>query len=465
MQPSPQCPPSRWARAGALCGAALLLAWPAAWNGYPLVFADTGTYLGQALIGYLGWDRPPFYSAFLFLTHWALTLWLPVLAQAAITAHLLSLVLRVRGLGGGRALLLAAAALSALTALPWFVAQLMPDLFTGLLVLALWLLGFRAAALRLWERLWLLVLATGAVAVHQSHLPLALGLALLGGALLAARLPWRMAAAGTARMLAPPLLAAVAMVAVNAVGHGRASLSPFGAVFFAARLVYDGPGMAYLRHACPEAGYRVCAVLDRLGPHHNAFLWYPESPLHNELGGAKAWAPEAAAVVAGTLREVPGAVARAMLANAATQFLTLDTGDGLEAWPGVPGPEPLIARFFPQELAPFRASRQQRNLLRVEASALAPLHRGVALAGLLALPVLLVLRRRSLDLPDGALILLVLTAALGNAAITGALSVPADRYQARIAWLFAFTPPLVMRPAALSRSAGRAVERGAAPAA
>ncbi len=47
-------PGRRVARLGALLAAALLLTWPAAWNGYPLVFADPGTYLGQALDRCLG---------------------------------------------------------------------------------------------------------------------------------------------------------------------------------------------------------------------------------------------------------------------------------------------------------------------------------------------------------------------------------------------------------------------------
>jgi hypothetical protein len=41
--------------------AAILLLWPAFWNGYPLVFADSGTYLSQAIERYAGWDRPIFY--------------------------------------------------------------------------------------------------------------------------------------------------------------------------------------------------------------------------------------------------------------------------------------------------------------------------------------------------------------------------------------------------------------------
>ena len=43
--------------------AAILLLWPAFWNGYPLVFADTGTYLSQAIEHYAGWDRPIFYRS------------------------------------------------------------------------------------------------------------------------------------------------------------------------------------------------------------------------------------------------------------------------------------------------------------------------------------------------------------------------------------------------------------------
>jgi hypothetical protein len=428
------------ARLGALVLAAAMLVWPAFWNGYPLIFADTGTYLGQALLVYLGWDRPPFYSVFLLATHWRLSLWGPVLAQGLILAHLLSLTLRAVGRPDSWLLLATAAALSALTGLSWLAAQLIPDVFTGVVVLALWLLGFKAPSLSAGERLWVMLLAAAAVAFHQSHLPLALGLALCGAALLLWRRGPRLALRGAARMAAPAVLAGCAMVAVNLAGHGRASPSPFGSVFLATRLIYDGPGMDMLRRTCPDAGWRICPVIDRLGPHHNAFLWEPASPLHSELGGPKAWAAEASAVVAAVVREAPGAVALGVAWNTLEQFRLLDTGDGLEPWPGVPGPEPLIARFFPHELGRFLAGRQQRGLLLPDAQAVAPLHRAVALGGLLALLALPALLRRRLGFADVALVVLVLAAAAGNAAITGGLSGPAVRYQARLAWLFAFAP-------------------------
>ncbi len=146
----------------------------------------------------------------------------------------------------------------------------------------------------------------------------------------------------------------------------------------------------------------------------------------------------------------------------------LDTGDGLEAWSGVPGPEPLIARHFPEELEAFRASRQQAGLLRPDAERLAPLYRAAALAGFAALVLMLATGRgrRAIGLPGAALAAFVLVAALGNAAVTGGLSGPAHRYQARLAWLFVLAPALLAAPPLLvRRSSGPAPAPGAAPAA
>jgi hypothetical protein len=76
----------------------------------------------------------------------------------------------------------------------------------------------------------------------------------------------------------------------------------------------------------------------------------------------------------------------------------------------------------------------------VEAQALAPLHRAAAWLGILGLLAVPLLRGRALGRPGAALVLFVLAGALGNAAITGGLSGPAVRYQARLAWVFALVP-------------------------
>jgi len=116
--------------------ATLVLLWPALWNGYPIVFADSGTYLSQAVHRYLGWDRPVFYSLFLLPLHLTLTTWPIVIAQALLTASVLHLLCRV--LDCRHWVLPALAGVLALTSwLPWLVCQVMPDVFTPLLVLVL----------------------------------------------------------------------------------------------------------------------------------------------------------------------------------------------------------------------------------------------------------------------------------------------------------------------------------------
>ncbi len=77
----------RTATVVAVALAATSLVWPALWNGYPLVYSDTGTYLSQAIERYLGWDRPIFYSLFLLPLHLTLTTWPVIAVQALLVAH------------------------------------------------------------------------------------------------------------------------------------------------------------------------------------------------------------------------------------------------------------------------------------------------------------------------------------------------------------------------------------------
>lgn len=217
----------------ALVAAAAMLLWPAVWNGYPIVFADTGTYLSQAVHRYAGWDRPVFYSMFLLPLHMTVTLWPVIIVQALLTASLLWLVWRTLVPQAGTAGFLGVVmVLSAGTWLPWVVSEIMPDLFTPLLILVsgllieadgashaagcdgrpgllqapvgpdspgttseagTWLAVTSQAVLapqggsvappgrvRTRTRLMLAGVATGCIVMQQSSVPLALGLALFG---------------------------------------------------------------------------------------------------------------------------------------------------------------------------------------------------------------------------------------------------------------------------------------------
>jgi hypothetical protein len=423
-----------------------LLAWPALSNGYPLVFSDTGTYLSQAIHRYLGWDRPAFYSLFMLGLHWTVTTWPVVLAQAAIVVLMLERTRAAFFPAVSDAWLLGVlAVLSTMTGLPWLASRLMPDVFTPLLVLALALLILAPARLGRAGGWAMAAAAAAMTAVHQSHVLLAIGLIVVLLALRAA-LGLRGAGgeglgrAGLARVLGVPAVALLALAAVNAAAHGRLSPSPFGGVFLLARVLYDGPGMRTLERECPAAGWRLCAWVGRMPASSDAFLWAADSPLNRE-GGAKRLAGEADAIVLATLRAEPWAQARAMLANTWEQLTRFSPNDGMHAWAETVSP--WIARDFPRfEQAAYAAARQTRG------EAVLPdwverLDRAAALAGVLGALALFLRAWRAGGPGGGAagrrgragLAGAVLAACLLNAAITGGLSGPHDRYQSRVIWL------------------------------
>lgn len=229
----------------------------------------------------------------------------------------------------------------------------------------------------------------------------------------------------------PLVLAALALATLNLAGHGRFALSPHGNVFLLARLIADGPGKATLETHCPETHWRLCLFIDDLSSDSDILLWSADSPIL-KAGGHKAISAEAGAIIAATLRDHPAWVAATALRNSLVQLVRFQSGDGLEPWPTQVSP--WIARdFTAREAHAYQAARQQRGTLEIPLG-LGAVHVGVALAGIALSLVLLprMLRRSPLHAAFLAIALLALPA---GAVITGALSCPHDRYQARIAWL------------------------------
>jgi hypothetical protein len=412
-----------------LLSAALLL-WPALLNGYPLVFDDTGTYLSQAVHRYLGWDRPVFYSLFLFPLHLTLTTWPPIAAQALLAAYTLHLARRaLLPATSSWWLLPLVAVLTLTTALPWFASQLMPDIFTPLLILALALLVFTPERLSRPEQFWLVLFAGFMIAAQASSVLLSIALLLVLAPLrgsLGAAVP--LGRAGLMRLAAPPLLAMTALISVNLAGYGRAALAPFGNVFLLARVIYDGPGMDVLRRDCPAAGWRLCPFLDRFPPTSGEFLWRPDSPIVL-AGGHKRVSADADAIIAAALRAEPRTELLAWLRNGVVQLASFASGDELHACPTTV--TPWINRDFPGfERTAYAAARQTGGRLEVPGG-MRVLHAIIALGGITgcALVLIAALRRRHVAAGFAAAVLL---GVLANSFIAGGLSTPHHRYGSRV---------------------------------
>ena len=370
------------------------------------------------------------------------TLWLPAAAQAAAAAWL---VVRWSALEAARwpsrwRLYIAAALVAAAVAthLPWLASWLMPDLFTGLMLLALLLLAEHWRALPAWERVLVVIFLCGTASTHLSHLPLLLGLGLF--ALVASLLPpMRRAAAPLRRAVALALGAAAvawgALVLANVITYGQATTSLGQSTMLFARLNADGDAAAVLRPHC-EAGasWAVCNQLDRLGGlSEQDFLWRDAiSPLP-ALGYVQGFYVEARELNPILLHAYWPDWLAASARRAVEQILRFELGDGMDD----EGPLMLVRdldRFGLGRLVPdIAATRQFENgLLPWMPRGLAE---GIGAVGLLALTGLagLGLARGRPDVSWPALLFLV--AWVGNAALVGLASEVFGRYGARLIWL------------------------------
>jgi hypothetical protein len=427
-----------------LLGAGLLTCVVAAYNRFPITFPDSGNYLDNAISLVHGREpwfflRPVTYGVFLMPFSRAQTLWLLPLAQGIIAVAVIDLALRVAGLRltTGRFLALIAG-LSLLTSLPWFSGQIMPDIFTGLVILLCYVL-FWGDSLPAWQRGATSLVLAGAIAIHLSHLPLyaILAAASLGGLALAKPAERALPRLGrTAVRAAVPLLVAMAfLVGSNWTFHRRLVLSRSSSLFALAHLVGTGAAQRYLASACGTHAYRLCAERDSMVASSDWFLWAAAGTRkrhESELArGDSTFLREAPAIVSGAMRQEWPALLGLGLRNTPRQLALFEIQPGEHRFS--PPVEETMRRIGPMTLRHYLTSREVSGSLPVEAAS--RVQYVVVGIGLLALVVSLGLLRGRRDPQLRALLGSLLLGVVINAFLTASLSSVQARYQSRVMWL------------------------------
>jgi hypothetical protein len=424
--------PRGW-RGATLLAATLVLSGAAIYNGYPLVYPDTGDYVALADISF----RSVFYSLLIAPAHLTGSLWPVVFLQSLIVAHLLRLILRVVfSIGSGAAFLVITVLLCILTSLPWYTGFIMPDIFTGVLVLCLFLLAFCRPCLTGGERKYIAGLAVAAAAVHLSHLPLAVGFLFM--ALLARLALTKRREIPLPNVTAPALVVAAAVLLIltrNYVTHREVTFSPGGYAFPLARLIADGQAVRYLRENCPERKYALCAYIEELPHESSDFLWSTRSPFR-KVGWIDGYRREGGEIVVRTISRYPLSTLNSALRNTIGQIAAVRTGDGLRSWINRAYPTDELRSCYPAEFKAYENSRQSRELLAFDG--LNRLHIAVVvLSAVYSCAAALIFARRGQWLPV-ELLITIAGAVLINAFVAGALSGPNSRYGSRLIWLVPF---------------------------
>jgi len=440
-------------RIGRVCavvaGASMML-WPALCNGYPLLYPDSISYLGDGrplarilfLHGPKGYSamRSEIYALGIFSFHWNVTAWPIAAMQALLTSYVLWLV--VRSLAARRVelkFLVMVGVLCLTTSLGWYACLILPDIMGPVLYLSIYLLVFARETLTMRERWAVSGIAGWTMAAHSTHLILACGVCLLLGLLLALRWPpMRARGRGVAWVASIAVLTAGTQMVLHDYLYGKPSLNGNRLPYLTARIVADGPGRWYLQQHCGQLQWAVCTWAGNLPQTDDDFLWadsgvwqsassdQQEQMLRQEIPLALA-----------TLRAYPEAQTRVSFNNFREEMGNFGLWDfDPNQWV-----ESHIDTVLTGARAHYLRTRQAQSRLPNEF--FSTVQQWAVMASALAIVVGVPLlwnrqRRRILGLAAT-----VVPVVIANAFVTAVFSEVDSRYQSRVIWLVPLTAGLI----------------------
>ena len=357
-------------------------------------------------------------------------MWLLVAAQALAASFMCAVALLLFG-DGLRTASAKLAALAVLTPIAFVACVIVPDIFAGLVILAIALLATAYRALSPGVRIISILIGGAGITFHASHLPVGLGLTALAAAWLlwASRGRSPVPMAHWAALAGPAMLGVVLTVGLNSVAFGGPSLTGKRYPLTLARSIAEGPGKWYLDNNCGSLKYAICEVYPHGVPGTiNEFLWgkngVKERATAEQLDRIRA---EESDVVLAATRAYPFQEIGRVAFNFARQLVLFRPGVGLDArivvdQDGNPVSEPV-------------------SYDRTWVGVVGKLSVGAVVGAL----VLLLFRWRSMPQLRPLIILIMLGMVL-NALICVYFSGVTDRYQARVIWLIPLLALMALRP-------------------
>jgi hypothetical protein len=430
----------RAARPCAVLIAAFAMAWPALYNRYPLLFPDSVSYLGDGSLvaralflrdfsEYYGY-RSLIYSMGILPLHWNITPWPIVAFNALVTSYILWLVVRSflprRTVTNFLGLVIP---LSAFTGLGWLVGRIMPDIFGPVLYLSIYLLVFAGDTLAPAERWLVILIAWWATASHATHLVLAGSICVVLSAVLLIRNKRLQSLQMVAPVATIVLAAALAQIALNKYLYGEASLNGNHPPFLLARILADGPGRRYLDRRCGELQLAACTYAHDLSNNVDDFLWGPNGWSEAPSEKQEQLRHEEMSVFVGTLLAYP----REELLLFKNHFWRQLLAYGIYSYDGNQWMSQNIVAVLPSSGVRYSDSRQAQEALPEDL--FTSLQQWTVIISLVAIGLWMLFARWLRSHRLIGLSVIITSALIINAAVTGALSNVEDRYQARVIWL------------------------------
>lgn len=428
-----------------IVGACALLI-PAFYNGYPLVYSDTGSYIFGGMDLVLPQDRPILYGLFVRLFSLGFSLWLVIFTQALIVFYVLwqTFKLAAKPTFSKGFFIISIALLSWFTGLGWYTSQLMPDIFTVVTLGAIVMLLFSKKH-SLIENIIFSVILAFSMNTHFSNYLIAIGtialLFLFGRKKLFAQkeISFRL----------PVLITIVAMMIgslTNFIIGDTFKMSPNSHVFLMGKMLDNGILKSYLDENCATKKYALCDCKNNLPETSRNLLWDAESPLQKN-GAWKNSEAEYNSILLGiaTSPKHLSLFVFNSVNSSVTQLFQNEVGSGVVSpWYAEPTSPPYqaVAKYFPLEFSQYKQSRQNVNLWNqgLDLSLINYINFFLLIIAAIALLRIFIFTDKRLQYSTEAQ-LVIWTLLIGivlNAIVTSSLANVYDRLQARVSWSLVF---------------------------
>lgn len=416
---------------------ALLLLIPAFFNGYPLVYSDSGTYIQSGFGRFVPIDRPVWYGLFIKFTSFnGFSLWFTIFIQSFVGSFLYFQFLKLLkfSIFIGLPLLLF---LSVFTPFGWYIGQLMPDIWISFALLS-YLLLLRKSDSSLLKAVFGVIFFF-ALVVHFSHLIIFFIITIIVFFIHTVQ-----NRNFTFTYFLPFLLVIFSFLATSILNFsmdGKASVMRSSNIFLAARLVDISIWQQHVSRLSDKTN-PLFDLKESISLDSRTFLWDQNGEVQ-QLGG---W--ESANTILG--KEIKSIFSNRrniswFLFNSLTATLSQCTqntiGSGLESdyykQPNSP-PSIAILKHFPREFNQYQQSRQNGNLWGQKLD-LYYLNLFYQLIFIFSFLIVMISFIRNYDSSSlGFHKRLIIFSIIINAFITSSFANVYDRLQSRISWVIVF---------------------------
>ena len=142
------------------------------YNGYPLVYSDTGTYIYSDFDKFIPFDRPITYGLFIKFFSLRYSLWFVIIVQNLLTAFVIHELLKTLNINKNRFTYIYLSILTFLmlfTGISWYSNQIMPDFFAPIFILVIYIL-LKNENLSWYLKVILYLIIVFSLITHLSHL-------------------------------------------------------------------------------------------------------------------------------------------------------------------------------------------------------------------------------------------------------------------------------------------------------